>query len=418
MESLQSITKNLTFLVYAFIIIIAAIYFLYLFVKRLEKGSMEEKDKAKEEDSGFTREISLKDQQIRSLQSQIRHLNELNTRYLVFMLNVPTVVLNLNTTFDFDKITTTIIRLVRDILATDTVELYIYDEKDNLLRKVSPKGRTGVQVTCAMGEGLIGRAGQHCMVRIGRQGNESTGQNGVERSGDQLYMAAPIQFSNRLLGVIGAGEVKDPSGNEGSLLKMIADIAGVALFNQKFLSGAKKEAEIDPLTGLYNRRYFFDMAQRFVEKSILEDTPISIFMFDIDKFKHYNDTNGHAEGDQLLKELSDLVAKHTRKTSVLARYGGEEFIVMLPELSKEEAFVYAKRVREVIAAHPFAHREKQPEGFVSISGGVASFPADAKSINGVIQLADTALYQAKREGRNRVIMHKPFLFSDRTADKK
>ncbi|MEC4684715.1 MAG: sensor domain-containing diguanylate cyclase [Nitrospirota bacterium] len=404
MADMQAITKILIFMAAAVGVISVMIYILGLF----RRPDTEEK-----ENVSNLRSNSLRDQKIRTLQSQVQRLNELNSRYLVFMLNVPTVVMHLNTTLDFDKITATIIRLVRDILATDTVELYIFDKEDELLKRVSPDGKIEDHVTYALGEGLIGRAGQHRMLRIRGRGDEGVnGKKATEQVETQLYMAAPIHFSNRLLGVIGAGEVRNPSGNEGSLLKMIADIASVALFNQKFLSGAKKEAEVDPLTGLYNRRYFFHMVQKFVEKSILEDIPISIFLFDIDNFKHYNDTNGHAEGDQLLKELSDLVSKFTRKTSVVARYGGEEFIVMLPEISKEEAFVYAERVRELISTHPFANREKQPLGIVSISGGVASFPADGRSIHEVIQLADAALYQAKREGRNRVFMHKPFLFSD------
>jgi len=408
MENMQTLVKILIFMAATVGVISVVMYIVGLF----RQPETEER-----EDVSTLREISLRDQRIRTLQAEVQRLNELNSRYLVFMLNIPTVVMHLNTTLDFDQITATIIRLVRDIIATDTVELYIFDKEAELLRRVSPDGKVEDDVTCALGEGLIGRAGQHRMLRIRGRGDEGyNGKKGHKQAESDIYMAAPIHFSNCLLGVIGAGEVTNPSGNEGSLLKMIADIAAVALFNQKFLSGAKKKAEIDPLTGLYNRRYFFHMVQKFVEKSIMEDTPISIFLFDIDNFKNYNDTNGHAEGDKLLKELSELVAKFTRKTSVVARYGGEEFIVMLPEISKEEAFVYAERVREMIAAHPFAHREKQPLGIVSISGGVASFPADGRSIHEVIQLADAALYQAKREGRNRVIMHKPFLFSDAVSE--
>jgi diguanylate cyclase (GGDEF)-like protein len=159
------------------------------------------------------------------------------------------------------------------------------------------------------------------------------------------------------------------------------------------------------------------MAQNFVEKAIREGTPISIFLFDIDNFKHYNDTNGHDEGDKLLRELSEIVRTVTRKNSVIVRYGGEEFIVMLPGITKEDALIYAERLREKIAEYPFMHRENQPLGCVSISGGVASFPIDGDSIYKVIQLADMSLYKAKSEGRNRVIMHQPYLFSESVPEK-
>ncbi len=199
-------------------------------------------------------------------------------------------------------------------------------------------------------------------------------------------------------------------------MKMIADIAAVALLNRTMLSEAKQKADTDPLTGLHNRNYFHQMAQTFVEKSIREGTPISIFLFDIDNFKHYNDTNGHDAGDRLLIELSQLVSAMTRKNTVFARYGGEEFIAILPVISKENALIYAERVREAISSHSFLHGEKQPMGCISISGGVASFPFDGDTIDKVIQLADRSLYQAKSQGKNRVILHKPYHFSEQEEE--
>ncbi len=232
-----------------------------------------------------------------------------------------------------------------------------------------------------------------------------------------IEMAVPIIFGDRLIGVIGIGKVTKKTGNEGNFLKMIADVAGVVLFNQALLGETKHKAETDPLTGLYNRRYFFQMARNAVEKSRRDYSPISIFLFDIDNFKHYNDTNGHEAGDVLLKELSRVILDITRKTSVVARYGGEEFIVLLPGIKKEGALIYAERLRETICSHPFPHRHTQPLGYVSISGGVASFPADAGSIKEIISLADAALYQAKSDGRNKVLTHKPFFFSEAEVEK-
>ena len=115
--------------------------------------------------------------------------------------------------------------------------------------------------------------------------------------------------------------------------------------------------------------------------------------------------NGHQEGDCLLKEISTLLNNLSRKKTVIARYGGEEFIAMLPDISKEGALAYAERVKEEVAGYPFAHKEKQPLGIVSVSGGVASFPEDADTIDKVIELADKALYKAKEEGRNLMIKH-------------
>lgn len=212
-------------------------------------------------------------------------------------------------------------------------------------------------------------------------------------------------FKERLLGVIGIGNVENPVGNEGDLLRMIADISSVALINQILLNEAQHKANTDPLTGLGNRNYFYQMTQYNIEKAKREKSIISIILFDIDNFKHFNDMNGHTEGDTLLIALSGLMSRTSRKESVITRYGGEEFIIMLPQIPKDEAFIYADRLRKMISQKFFPHGEKQPLGFISISGGIASFPEDGDSIQILIQNADKALYQAKAEGKNRIILY-------------
>jgi diguanylate cyclase (GGDEF)-like protein len=408
MEYIQYIILSISLLAVFTIVIIA--YLKGRSVGRIEKQVSDKKER----DTTYLREILSRDQQIQTLIGRIDNLNELNNRYLAFMLKVPAVVQRLNATLNFDEIISSITNLIGDIVPTDKIEIYILDEADNLLKKVPFQGQNQEgQISYALGDGVVGMAAHNRMIMINRFDKKgSPGRKDIQSSDSGLWMAVPIIFRDSLLGVIGIGEIKNAIGNEGDLIKMIADIAGVALLNQALLGEAKQEANTDPLTGLNNRRYFFKMAQNFVEKSIREGSPISIFLFDIDHFKHYNDTNGHGEGDNVLKEISKLLQGASRKTSAIARYGGEEFIVMLPGISKEDAFLYAERFREKISTHPFPHREKQPLGCVSISGGIASFPTDGDSIRKVIQLVDAALYQAKSAGRNRIIMHKPYLFSD------
>jgi len=321
----------------------------------------------------------------------------------------------LNATLKVEEIILSVIDLVTDILPTKIVECYLLDSADNLLKKASS---TEEEEKRAIGEGMVGITAQQRMIQMREHFNKMHGSKGTVQDLDShLWMAVPIQYKDRLLGVIGIGAISHPVGNEIDLMKMIADIAGVALLNQTMLGEAKHKANTDSLTGLNNRNYLFHMAQNFVEKAIREGTPISLFLFDIDNFKHYNDTNGHDDGDRLLQELSEIVRTVTRKNSVIVRYGGEEFIIMLPGITKEDAFIYAERLREKIALYPFAHRETQPLGYVSISGGVASFPFDGESIYKIIQLADMALYKAKAAGRNRVIMHQPYLFSEAETEK-
>ena len=369
----------------------------------------------KEEKEGATylREILARDKQILDLRSKIDKLNRLNDRYLSFLVKIPMVVQRLNATLKVEEIISAVIEMVNEMIPTKTVEFYLLDDDDNFLKEVSSTNGDRKRAMYAIGEGMVGMAAQYRMVQ---QRDHFVKLNKAREMNLQpdsdLWMVVPVQFKERVLGVIGIGAISSPSGNEISLMKMIADIAGVALMNQSMLGEAKHKANTDPLTGLNNRNYLFQMVQNYIEKSIREGSPISIFLFDIDHFKHYNDTNGHDEGDNLLKELSNVIRNATRKNSVIVRYGGEEFIVMLPGISREDAFIYAERLREKIAEHPFRNRESQPLGRVSISGGVASFPVDGDSIYRIIQLADMSLYKAKSEGRNRVIMHQSYLYSE------
>jgi len=287
MEYIQYIILSISLLAVFTIVIIA--YRKGRSAGRIEKH---ENDK-KERDTTYLREILSRDQQIQTLIGRIDNLNELNNRYLAFMLKVPAVVQRLNATLNFDEIISSITNLIGDIVPTDKIEIYILDEADNLLKKVPFQGQNQEgQSSYALGDGLVGMAAHNRMIMINRFDNKGhLGRKNIQSSDSGLWMAVPIIFRDSLLGVIGIGEIKNAIGNEGDLIKMIADIAGVALLNQALLGEAKQEANTDPLTGLNNRRYFFKMAQNFVEKSIREGSPISIFLFDIDHFKHYNDTN-------------------------------------------------------------------------------------------------------------------------------
>jgi len=404
------------FIVIALVIGGIVLYAAYHIGQSVGSNRKQENDN-NEQQAIYLKEILTRDREIQTVRGKLDDLNQLNDRYLSFLVKIPTVVQRLNATLKVEEIISSVVNLVTEIISTKTVEFYLLDGTDNILKKVSSLEDEYGHASYAIGEGLVGKAAQQQMLQMKEHFNKMHGQKeAVQQIDSHLGMAVPIQYKDRLLGVIGIGVISHPIGNEINLMKMIADITGVALLNQTMLGEAKHKANTDSLTGLNNRNYLFHMAQNFVEKAIREGTPISLFLFDIDNFKHYNDTNGHDDGDRLLQELSEVVRTVTRKNSVIVRYGGEEFIVMLPGITKEDAFIYAERLREKIALYPFAHRETQPLGYVSISGGVASFPFDGESIYKVIQLADMALYKAKAEGRNRVIMHKPYLFSESGTD--
>ena len=159
----------------------------------------------------------------------------------------------------------------------------------------------------------------------------------------------------------------------------------------------------DPLTGLFNRRYFRERLYEEVERVKRHDGCFSTFIIDIDNFKAFNDRYGHLAGDELLKGVAKAVREAVRSMDVVARYGGEEFAVILPHTDKKDASIIAERMRKGVQDYRPPHNifEEWP----TISLGVAEFPADASHIDDLINKADRAMYLAKRMGKNRVVMY-------------
>lgn len=161
----------------------------------------------------------------------------------------------------------------------------------------------------------------------------------------------------------------------------------------------------DGLTSLYNHRYFQEALAREVARCKRSQKECSIVFMDVDNFKFYNDTHGHPQGDQLLKTLSEILMGHSRQSDLPARYGGEEFVLLLPETPKEAAITIAEGLRAKVADQPFAGREKQPLGKVTISVGVACFPHDGPDAPALVACADQLLYKAKHGGKNTVVAY-------------
>lgn len=152
----------------------------------------------------------------------------------------------------------------------------------------------------------------------------------------------------------------------------------------------------DPLTKIFNRRYFMQYLTNEIQRSNRNNTVFSLVMFDIDYFKRVNDTFGHHTGDEVLKAISAIAKETLRKSDVLSRIGGEEFTILLPDTKVDQALVITERVRKSIEAHLFPEVKT-----VTVSLGITEFHAD-DTPDSILQRADTALYKAKNAGRNRI----------------
>jgi diguanylate cyclase (GGDEF)-like protein len=154
----------------------------------------------------------------------------------------------------------------------------------------------------------------------------------------------------------------------------------------------------DEVTGLYNRRFFSLRLEEELSRYRRFNHPVSVVLLDLDGFKAVNDDFGHTVGDATLREIAQILMKHSRGINVVSRYGGDEFAVLLVETSKAGARLYADRIREVVAKYPFSHGK-----VITSSFGVASLPDDeAGTAEDLYRAADEALYAAKRAGKNQV----------------
>ena len=172
----------------------------------------------------------------------------------------------------------------------------------------------------------------------------------------------------------------------------------------------EKESINDPLMNIYNRRFFDRSLNDEIEKSLRYKFPLSLLLLDVDHFKSVNDTYGHIEGDLALIKLAEILVKSTRNADIVARYGGEEVVIILPNTGAQGASVIAERCRENIFKELTAQDKQKPEQSpqqISASVGVSSICNIITSKEALIKAADDALYQAKDQGRNRVISFKP-----------
>ncbi|MCL6106147.1 MAG: diguanylate cyclase [Actinobacteria bacterium] len=188
------------------------------------------------------------------------------------------------------------------------------------------------------------------------------------------------------------------------VLMAIGNQLAVAVEKIRLYEKTKELSLHDPLTGLANRHFMDISLKSSLAASKRTGRPFSLILMDLDMFKEYNDTFGHVAGDKLLSDVGSLLKKEVREIDLVARYGGEEFLIILPDTGEKTAVDVAERIRGVISATAFSYSRRRPPTRVTISAGVASFEPSILEEEVLIARADSALYRAKNNGRNRVMV--------------
>jgi len=230
-------------------------------------------------------------------------------------------------------------------------------------------------------------------------------------------ITVPLIAHGEALGVLAiqdAGPVADISGpssarsfdRQTQVAYSVAEHLALTIANLDLRETLRLEAIRDPLTGLYNRRHMQESLDREIHRALRRRRSLAVMLLDLDHFKHHNDTFGHAAGDEVLRIVAKTLLRGVRAEDLACRFGGEEFVVLLPECSAQQAAVRAEQVRRSIKSlHTAGKRELQ--AVVTVSIGVAAFPETTNQGELLLQCADEALYEAKRSGRNQVVVARP-----------
>lgn len=195
--------------------------------------------------------------------------------------------------------------------------------------------------------------------------------------------------------------IKTPVDNQ-ELLVRVKNMLKIRELRDKL----KTLSTTDELTGLHNRKYLLERMEQEISRAKRYTTPLSVLLFDLDFFKVVNDIYGYEWGDVLLRSIADKLKQLIRKEDILTRYGDEEFIVVLPNTSEDNAFLFAERFRKDIEKMEFIPAGEEERHPITISGGISTFPCipdTEEDANTIIRYAEHALYNAKKRGKNKIV---------------
>ena len=316
----------------------------------------------------------------------------------------------LTSSLDLDSILQTIMEKMAEYFRPDTWSLLMVDEEHNELYfaiAVGPAAEALKNVRLKVGEGIAGwvaKHGEQVVVpdvaadpRFAKRIDETTQWE------TQSIICVPLRSKLSVLGVIQLVNVDMSQFGEQELffLQSLCDYAAIAIENARWVQRIQELTITDDCTGLYNARHLYKTLDTEVYRSSRFGYEFSVLFIDLDHFKTVNDTHGHLIGSKLLAEIGYLVKAQLRLIDFAFRYGGDEFVVLLPQTSKDQALVVAKRLRDALRASSFC-REEGLNLNVRASIGLATYPHDARTAHDIIRQADEMMYLVKNSTRDNI----------------
>ncbi|HEX5166037.1 MAG TPA: diguanylate cyclase, partial [Thermomicrobiales bacterium] len=303
-----------------------------------------------------------------------------------------------SSTLDSDEALRRIVEMLATVFGYSYVSISLIDgeQLDSTAWHGLPEG--SVPPPFILGAGVAGRVAQTGLAELVDLFTADE-ESSIARADTTSQIVVPIRCSGELAGVISVeGTEQQPlTRHDLELLQTFAEHAGTVISNARRYEQVQQLALRDPITDLPNYRQFQTRLNAELARSERHGRPLALLVIDLDGFKSINDAFGHLAGDEVLRQIGSRLLAELRESDVLARYAGDEFVVILPETDRSLAQQIAGRLHSAIASQPFRVSSGQ-QVIVSLSIGVAAFPDDATSDDGLVRAADSAMYQLKRGG--------------------
>lgn len=308
-----------------------------------------------------------------------------------------------------------VLQMGSELVNATTGSLMILDEEKETLHIASAIGMSPQLLkvlNIKLGSGIAGKVAMtgHPLLVNDIERDERVAAPNRPRFKTKSFLSLPLVHQGRVCGVLNLSDKKNNEiFTEHDLEVLTPFVRHVSLMMRR--TNDEKKVELlerlsitDPLTELYNRRYLERRMEEEINRSLRSGHNLTVMLIDLDFFKNYNDVCGHVAGDKALKKAATVLHESVREMDVVTRYGGEEFCILLPGTSKRESIFVAERIRRDIESELFPGEEHLPFGRLTTSIGVSSFPEDGSTSISIINAADIALYEAKKGGRNRIVI--------------
>ena len=317
----------------------------------------------------------------------------------------------LTSSLQLDQVLRTIMEKIEEFLRPDNWSLLLLDEAKQELYFELAVGKASQalkDVRVKVGQGIAGWVAQHGETVVVPDTSKDTRffakVDEKTKTETQSIVAVPVKFRDTCLGVIELINCMGPEGfdpRDLKLLEALSDFAAIALENARHVKRIHELTITDDCTTLYNARHMSVILETEIYRSHRYNYEFSLIFIDLDHFKQVNDTQGHLVGSRLLADIGNALKTHCRLIDFAFRYGGDEFVLLLPQTSKENALNVARRLHHLIRETKWL----ESEGLnihITASIGVASYPADSKTKEGLLHLADEAMYLVKNTNRDSV----------------